>query len=122
MEISEISISKIGLDTLEPTLEDYQQCGQSLVENLSKIGFAYIRDHGIKSELIGSAFEASRDFFLQSFEEKNLVRKFSGYEQGFVARGQEVFDASQDYEKVSPRHEVIRVVWLLSRTKYWLEN
>jgi isopenicillin N synthase-like dioxygenase len=101
MEINEISIAKIGLESPNPTLEDFESCGKSFFESFSKIGFAYIRDHGIESSLISEAFESSREFFSLPIEAKNRVRKIKGDDQGYVGRGQEIFDASQDSEKVA---------------------
>ena len=100
MEISEISIQKIGLASAEPSVEDYRECGQSIFEAFSKIGFAYIRHHGIEDSTVEKVFERSRQFFSLPVETKNLVRNVKGSDQGYVARGQEIFDASEDAEKV----------------------
>ena len=100
MEITEISIDKIGLKSPNPTDEDLKRIGQCFFDSFSKIGFAYIRDHGIDESLISEAFESSREFFSLPIETKDRVRKVKGADQGYVARGQEIFDASQDAEKV----------------------
>jgi isopenicillin N synthase-like dioxygenase len=41
-----------------------------------------------------------REFFLLPCETKSLLKKKTGPEHGYVSRGQEIFDASQDSEKV----------------------
>jgi len=100
MEIVKVSVSKIGLDSENPTAADFDECGRSLFEAFSKIGFVYLCDHGIDGSVISQAFETSKEFFCLPPEVKNLTRKSGGSDQGFVGRGQEIFDASQDAEKV----------------------
>ena len=101
MEIAQISISNIGLKTENPSKEDLAKCGQELFGAFSKLGFVYISDHGINGDIISGAFETSKDFFLLPPEEKNRIRKPAGPDQGYVERGQEIFDASKDAERVN---------------------
>lgn len=115
MEISEISIKKIGLTSLEPSEEDYRECGKSIFEAFSKIGFAYIRHHGIEDSTVEKVFEKSREFFALPVESKKLVRNLKGSDEGYVARGQEIFDASEDAEKVRSL-----LLMLLSLVQYFL--
>jgi isopenicillin N synthase-like dioxygenase len=52
MEISEISVANIGLKAADPSYEDYWEVGDKLKEAFSKLGFVYIRDHGIDDVII----------------------------------------------------------------------
>ena len=101
MEIAQISISDIGLRTDIPSKAGLTKCGRELFDAFSKLGFVYLCDHGIDGDIVSGAFETSKDFFLLSAEEKNRIRKLAGPDQGYVERGQEIFDASQDAEKVN---------------------
>ena len=50
MEISEVSIEKIGLNHVQEHLlkpEEFHEVGKSLIKNLSKHGFIHLIDHGI---------------------------------------------------------------------------
>ena len=47
-----MSIAKIGLDSAEPTLDDFRDIGERLKEAFSKIGFVYLCDHGIDDDVI----------------------------------------------------------------------
>lgn len=101
MEIAQISVSNIGLKTKTPSKSDLSKCGQDLFDAFSKLGFVYIRDHGIDDDVISGAFETSKEFFLLPSEEKFRTKKATGPDQGYVQRGQEIFDASKDAEKVA---------------------
>ena len=52
MEISQISIAKIGLKSADPSFDDYKGVGAKLREAFSKLGFVYIKDHGIEDATI----------------------------------------------------------------------
>ena len=52
MEISQISIAKIGLKSADPSCDDYKEVGAKLREVFSKLGFVYIKDHGIDATTI----------------------------------------------------------------------
>ena len=71
MEISELSLSQIGLHlTTEPSTEALISCGKGLREAFSNVGFAYIRDHGISPEVIKNAMETSKQYFMMPAEAK----------------------------------------------------
>ena len=83
MEISELSLSQIGLHlTIEPSVEALISCGKGLREAFSKVGFVYIRDHGISPELIKNAMEVSKQFFMMPAEAKK--ERNSTAHQGYV--------------------------------------
>ena len=100
MEIVNVSVSKIGLASENPSESDFEECGRTLFDAFSKIGFVYLCDHGIEANVVSEAFKASKEFFCLPQELKDLVRKVEGSDQGYVGRGQEIFDASEDAEKV----------------------
>ena len=52
MEISQLSVAKIGLKSTEPSVDDYREVGAKLKEAFSKLGFVYILDHGIDADLV----------------------------------------------------------------------
>ena len=83
MEISELSLSKIGLQVSnDPSTEALISCGKGLREAFSKVGFVYIRDHGINPEVIKNAMETSKQYFMMPVEAKN-ERNFDVH-QGYV--------------------------------------
>ncbi len=52
MEISKVSIAKIGLKSADPTFADYKEVGEKLREGFSSLGFVYLYDHGIDEEVV----------------------------------------------------------------------
>jgi len=100
MEITTIDISEVGLKFENPSLEDFQKLAPLFRESFSKLGFAYISNHGIDQTLIDSAFEASKGFFTlpQGLKEKSIKR--TTVERGYVKPGQEIFDAKEDWTQV----------------------
>ena len=56
----------------------------SLREAFSLVGFVYIRDHGIKDDLIKSAMEASKEYFLMPTEVKEAFPRDPAIQQGYV--------------------------------------
>ena len=55
-----------------------------LREAFSLVGFVYIRDHGIKDDLIKSAMEASQQYFLMPTEVKEAFPRDPDIQQGYV--------------------------------------
>ena len=85
MEIKELSLEKIGLDLKgEPSTEALLYCGNGLREAFSLVGFVYIRDHGIKDNLIKSAMEASKKYFMMPAEVKEAFPRDPEIQQGYV--------------------------------------
>ena len=85
MEISELSLSQIGLHlTTEPSVEALVSCGKGLREAFSKVGFVYIRDHGISPQLIEGAMDASKQYFLMPTEAKQAFPRDPAIQQGYV--------------------------------------
>ena len=85
MEINELSLAEIGLYvTSEPSTETLLSCGKGLREAFSLVGFVYIRDHGIKDDLIKSAMEASQQYFLMPTEVKEAFPRDPEIQQGYV--------------------------------------
>lgn len=108
MEISTIDISKVGLNVREPSLEAFQELAPLFRESFSKIGFAYISNHGIDQTFIDGAFKASKSFFELPQEVKEKSVKTTLAERGYVRPGQEIFDAKEDWTQVG--HLINRVV------------
>eukprot|EP01102_Stenamoeba_stenopodia_P010893 TRINITY_DN331_c0_g2_i1.p1 TRINITY_DN331_c0_g2~~TRINITY_DN331_c0_g2_i1.p1 ORF type:complete len:386 (-),score=98.31 TRINITY_DN331_c0_g2_i1:66-1100(-) len=79
-------------DFLAPdsTLERRRQIGEELVKAYKEIGFAYIKNYGIKSDIVKGIFDRSKWFFDQPFEEK-LSIEWDNPEsnRGYVAPGRE---------------------------------
>jgi len=100
MEITTIDISEVGLKFENPSLEDYQKLAPLFRESFSKIGFAYISNHGIDQTLIDSAFKASKDFFTLPQDLKEKTKRMAKVDRGYVKPGQEIFDAKEDWKQV----------------------
>jgi isopenicillin N synthase-like dioxygenase len=64
MELAQVSISKIGLKCSEPTFEDYQEVGLQLRKAFSKLGFVYLKDHGVDESII----ERCEQFQVNNFQ------------------------------------------------------
>jgi len=102
MEINELSLAEIGLHvTSEPSTETLLSCGKGLREAFSLVGFVYIRDHGIKDDLIKSAMEASQQYFLMPTEVKEAFPRDPAIQQGYVSPGREIFDQKEDGTKAT---------------------
>jgi isopenicillin N synthase-like dioxygenase len=100
MEITTIDISKIGLDVSNPSKEAFQKLAPLFRDSFSKIGFAYISNHGIDPRVIDQAFQASKSFFDLPQEVKEKSVKTTSAERGYVRPGQEIFDAKEDWTQV----------------------
>ena len=101
MEIPKLSVAKISLLIEKPSREDFESFGKELYESFSKVGFAYILDHGVDKKLIKSAMAASRDFFKLDREIKEAIPRHPDVQQGYVAPGREIFDQKEDGTKGS---------------------
>jgi isopenicillin N synthase-like dioxygenase len=66
-------------------------CGREVAEAFlaaaQNVGFFYIKNHGVRTELIAEAFAVSAEFFAHSAEEKDSVR-VSDRHRGFLSVGQ----------------------------------
>ena len=71
------------------------------LQAFSSVGFVYIRDHGIDEEIIKSAMEASKNYFLLPQAKKVAFPRDPVIQQGYVAPGREIFDQKEDGSKVN---------------------
>jgi isopenicillin N synthase-like dioxygenase len=72
MEIAQVSISKIGLKYSEPTFEDYQEVGLQLRKAFSKLGFVYLKDHGVDESVIERCVKYLSELLLALFQDRNI--------------------------------------------------
>lgn len=101
--IKVIDLSMISLEKECTSLADRQSLGQLINQSFQEIGFMYVKNHGLKEEVIQQAFKSSMDFFNLEDSEKSKVSKGVEY-QGWVCEGREIFD--QDEDGVIADHEV----------------
>ena len=92
MEILQVNVEKIGLNSSSPTDEDYRKVGEELFRAFETIGFVYIRAHGVSKEVIAQSMKTSKDFFNLPLEEKRQIKRDPDVKQGFIESGQELFD------------------------------
>ena len=91
MEIQQVNIECIGLNSLSPKDEDYKKVGKELFKAFENIGFVYTHGHGVSNEIITNSMQTSKEFFTLSLEEKKQMLKDPKTDQGYVAAGQELF-------------------------------
>ena len=91
MEIHQVNVETIGLNSLSPTDEDYKKVGEELFKAFENIGFIYIQGHGVSKEIINKSMKTSKEFFTLPLEKKKEMLKDPKIEQGYVAAGQELF-------------------------------
>ncbi|UNI18847.1 hypothetical protein JDV02_005090 [Purpureocillium takamizusanense] len=85
-------------DNLRP--EQYAKVGGELYQAFKKVGFAYVKNHGVPQDMVDEAFEWSRRFFALPQSEKDKVPHppEGWYHRGYSGVGREkvsqnVFDA-----------------------------
>ena len=94
MKILEVDIERIGLNSLSPTDEDYQNVGYELFKAFETVGFVYIKGHGVFKHVISKSMETSRDFFSLPPEKKKQLLRDPEVQQGYVEAGQELFNSN----------------------------
>lgn len=83
-EIPLIDIGRIYSDDLE----DRKSLAREIKHAAENTGFFYIKNHGIPESAIDGALEASKSFFAQPEDEKQLVSKSKGkYYNGYSGNG-----------------------------------
>ena len=93
MEILQVNIERIGLNSLSPTDEEYKKVGDELFKAFETIGFVYIKGHGVSKEVISKSMETSKDFFRLPLEKKRQILRDPEIQQGYVEAGQELFNS-----------------------------
>ncbi|KAI8142370.1 hypothetical protein BJV82DRAFT_614675 [Fennellomyces sp. T-0311] len=74
-----------------------QEFLQELYTAMHEVGFFYVRNHGVKSEVLQAGFEASKAFFKLPLEEKLKIEKInSPHFRGYTQLFHEVTDYKQD--------------------------
>ena len=100
MEISQINVQQIGLNSASPSSEDYLAVGKELFKAFESTGFAYIQNHGVNQELINQSMVCSKKFFQLPEDEKNKHERNETIQQGYVEPGREIFtDTTKDVKR-----------------------
>ena len=92
MEILQVDIDRIGLKVPFPTDEDYTEVGKALFKAFEKVGFVYIKGHGVSKNIIDKSMKTSREFFNLPLEKKKLLLRDPEIQQGYVEAGMELFN------------------------------
>ena len=95
MEILQVDIDRIGLKNPFPTDEDYTEVGKELFKAFEKVGFVYIKGHGVSKNIIDKSMETSREFFHLPLEKKKMLLRDPEIQQGYVEAGMELFNSKE---------------------------
>lgn len=82
-----VDFGDYGLDTEDISLvsdEKISELGKSIVQILKTHNFCYLKNHGIKQQLIRDYMKASAEFFKLSSDEKNAYAIGTDYHFGWV--------------------------------------
>jgi len=91
-EICVVDISQIGLFKKTPSQADLEIVGEELRLAFDKIGFVYLRGHGIPNDVIEDAMKISKKFFELEERKKSIISRPSPLARdGWVAPGRETF-------------------------------
>ena len=99
MEIKVVDVDRIGLCNTKPSDEDYQITGDELFRAFEKVGFAYIRGHGVSKQTIEQSMERSRAFFNLPIQKKKQMLRDPKIQQGYVEAGMELFNSKEVFIK-----------------------
>jgi isopenicillin N synthase-like dioxygenase len=87
----QIDVSEIPVIDISGLMDDAPGALESVAAEMrqaaERVGFFYIRGHGVPKQLIEDVLETARRFFAHPEEAKNAV-KATGYHRGFLAPGQ----------------------------------
>ena len=95
MAISVVDVEKISIQVENPSPEDFANLAIEIKECFGKIGFMYIKNHGLSAETINKAMRSSLKFFGLDKKVKERTRKGAEY-QGWVEQGREIFDQDEN--------------------------
>lgn len=95
LPIPVIDFDKLGLHNKTEHIDAtaLRDVGEQVKEAFRKVGFCYLKNHGINQELVDQYMEVSRDFFQQPVEEKMKHARETAVNFGWV---------SVEREKLSP--------------------
>jgi len=93
--IQVVDISAISLATTSPAEDDYKALADVLSSCFKDIGFVYVKNHGIRDDIVQKAMQTSMRFFNLGKEIKLLTTKGPEY-QGWVEQGREIFDQDEN--------------------------
>ena len=99
MEIKVVDVDRIGLCNTSPSDEDYQITGDELFRAFEKVGFVYIRGHGVSKQTIEQSMERSRAFFNLPIQKKKQMLRDPKIQQGYVEAGMELFNSKEVFIK-----------------------
>ena len=99
MGIPKVDISQLLTEPDNP--EILENFSHIFYKAFSQIGFIYLTNHGVDSELIKATFNTSKTFFGMSSDNKLQVSSSETTQQGYVRPGMEIFDQSEDGVKVN---------------------
>jgi isopenicillin N synthase-like dioxygenase len=78
-------------------VDDRKAVAMQIHDACSKTGFFYLSNHGVAEELIGRAFDATREFFSLPFEQKMElhISKYKHYAGYIPVQGERLYDADR---------------------------
>ena len=95
MEIKVVDVDRIGLCNASPSDKDYQITGDELFRAFEKVGFVYIKGHGVSKQTIEQSMEKSRAFFNLPIQKKKQMLRDPEIQQGYVEAGMELFNSKE---------------------------
>ena len=95
MEIKVVDVDRIGLCNVSPSDKDYQITGDELFRAFEKVGFVYIKGHGVSKQTIEQSMEKSRAFFNLPIQKKKQMLRNPEIQQGYVEAGMELFNSKE---------------------------
>ena len=95
MEIKVVDVDRIGLCNVSPSDKDYQITGDELFRAFEKVGFVYIKGHGVSKQTIEQSMEKSRAFFNLPMQKKKQMLRDPEIQQGYVEAGMELFNSKE---------------------------
>jgi len=101
--VKEIDASAIPIIDVSPLFEwdnGEKTVGRQLVECVQRIGFFYIKNHGVDQNLIDQLFGQAGTFFKTPLEQKNQIR-VKDYHRGFLPIGEATMSGAKnnDYKE-----------------------
>ena len=90
-----VDFKQYGLDVKDITTVEQEvvaYIGKRVVDNFKTYGFCYLKNHGVKEELLNDYFNVSRTFYLQPENEKEKHTMGSDYAFGWIKLEREKFN------------------------------
>lgn len=79
------------------TEKGFERCAKEIVDTARSVGFFYLINHGVPSELRSTAFDASKRFFELSEDRKSTV-SVNEYQRGWMRQGLSQLEGSKTHD------------------------